>query len=135
VRVVEKSTGIGAFELLVDPATLVVYPEHGPNMMWNQKYAGLNHENMMGNYYSATPASTSGALTVDPVQALQDAQKFLDANLPGMQTAADADPFYGYYTIDYLRDGKIAGMLSVNGYTGQIFLHTWHGTFIAAQDY
>jgi hypothetical protein len=24
----------------------------------------------------------------------------------------------------------IVGMLSVNGYTGQIFLHTWHGNFI-----
>jgi hypothetical protein len=143
VRVVEKSTGIGAFELLVDPATLVVYPEHGPNMMWNLKYGGLNHSNMMGgrtagmmgNYYSTNPASTSATLTVDPAQALQDAQKFLDANLPGTQTAADADPFYGYYTIDYLRDGKVAGMLSVNGYSGQVFLHTWHGTFIAAQDY
>jgi hypothetical protein len=21
-------------------------------------------------------------------------------------------------------------MLSVNGYNGQVFLHTWHGTFI-----
>jgi hypothetical protein len=44
VRVIEQSTGIGAFELLVDPATLNVYPEHGPNMMWNLKYGGLNHQ-------------------------------------------------------------------------------------------
>jgi hypothetical protein len=143
VRVVEQSSGIGAFELLVDPASLAVYPEHGPNMMWNLKYGGMNHANMMsgrmggmmGSYYNATPATTSGAMTVDSAQALQNAQKYLDANLPGTQTAADADPFYGYYTIDYLRDGKIAGMLSVNGYTGQVFLHTWHGNFIATQDY
>jgi hypothetical protein len=143
VRVVEQSTGIGAFELLVDPASLAVYPEHGPNMMWNLKYGGLNHANMMGGrmggmmgtYYNATPAPVSGTMTVDAAQALQDAQKYLDITLPGTQTAADADPFYGYYTIDYLRDGKIAGMLSVNGYTGQVFLHTWHGNFIAAQDY
>jgi hypothetical protein len=144
VRVVEKSTGIGAFELLVDPASLAVYPEHGPNMMWNLKYGGLNHANMMGGWmggmmsYSnsnATPAPASGTMTIDAAQALQDAQKFLETNLPGTQTAADADPFYGYYTIDYLRDGKVAGMLSVNGYTGQVFLHTWHGNFIAARDY
>ncbi len=38
--------------------------------------------------------------------------------------------FYGYYTIDVERDGKIIGMLSVNGYTKQVFLHTWHGDFI-----
>jgi hypothetical protein len=24
----------------------------------------------------------------------------------------------------------MAGMLSVNGYSGQVFLHTWHGAFI-----
>jgi hypothetical protein len=143
VRVVEQSTGIGAFELLVDPANLSVYPEYGPNMMWNQKYSGLSHQNMMGgrgngrmgNYFTTTPASSAAAMTVDPAQALQTAQKYLDANLPGAQAATDADPFYGYYTIDYLKDGKIAGMLSVNGYTGQVFLHTWHGTFIATQDY
>ena len=143
VRVVEKGTGIGAFELLVDPATLAVYPEYGPNMMWNLKYGGLDHANrmggrmggMLGTYYNATQAPVSGTLTIDAAQALQDAQKFLDTNLPGTQTASDADPFYGYYTIDYLRGGKIAGMLSVNGYTGQVFLHTWHGTFIATQDY
>ena len=48
VRVVEQSTGIGAFELLVDPATLAVTPEPGPNMMWNLKYSALNHQYMMG---------------------------------------------------------------------------------------
>ena len=41
-----------------------------------------------------------------------------------------ASQFYGYYTLDFSKDGKIVGMLSVNGYSGQIFLHTWHGTFI-----
>ena len=28
------------------------------------------------------------------------------------------------------KDGKVAGMLSVNGYSGQVFLHTWHGAFV-----
>ena len=60
----------------------------------------------------------------------KDPQKYLDTYLPGTTTATDADPFYGYYTIDTLRDGKIVGMLSVNGYNGQVFLHTWHGNFI-----
>jgi hypothetical protein len=48
VRVIEQSTGIGAFELLVNPSTLAVTPEPGPNMMWNLKYGGMNHQNMMG---------------------------------------------------------------------------------------
>ena len=41
-RITEKSTGTGAFELLVDPATLSVFPEYGPNMMWNQKYGMMS---------------------------------------------------------------------------------------------
>jgi hypothetical protein len=143
VRVVEQSTGIGAFELLVDPSTLAVYPEYGPNMMWNLKYAGLNHQFMMGgrggmmgySTFSNAPAEVPPSMPVTSAQALETAQQYLDTALPGTKTAADADPFYGYYTIDILRDGKIIGMLSVNGYNGQVFLHTWHGTFIATQDY
>ena len=143
VRVVEQSTGIGAFELLVDPSTLRVTPEPGPNMMWNLKYGGMNQSNMMGgrggmmNGYapSTTPAAVSATMTVSSAQALQAAQQYLDTALPGTKTAVDADPFYGYYTIDILRDGKIIGMLSANGFSSQVFMHTWHGTFIATQDY
>ncbi len=43
VAVKESGTGLGAFELLVDPASQVAYPEYGPNMMWNLKYGGMNH--------------------------------------------------------------------------------------------
>jgi len=139
VAVKESSSGIGAFELLVDPATQTAYPEHGPNMMWNQKYGALNHQYMMGGYggllrgfdwNGTTPAEPCGAMTVSAEQAIAAAQKYLDANLPGTTAAADPIQFYGYYTLDFTRDGKVAGMLSVNGYSGQIFLHTWHGTFI-----
>ncbi len=151
VRVIEQSTGIGAFELLVDPATQVAYPEMGPNMMWNLKYGGLNHQQMidsgimggmmgangmMQGYANGTvPQNVSPDMPVSSDQALKDAQAYLDKALPGTVTAGDADPFYGYYTIDFLRDGKISGMLSVNGASGQVFLHTWHGTFTASKDY
>ena len=46
--IVEKSTGIGAFELLVDPGSKNVYPEYGPNMMWNLKYGMHSGYGMMG---------------------------------------------------------------------------------------
>jgi hypothetical protein len=150
---VEQSTGIGAFELLVDPLTQIAYPEYGPNMMWNLKYGGLNHRGMMvarfpatmmggyggmtprmgvmGGYaWNATPADVSAQMPVTEKQALETAQKYLDTYLPGVTVATDADPFYGYYTIDTLRDGEVVGMLSVNGYNSQVFLHTWHGNFI-----
>jgi len=134
-RIVEQSTGIGAIELLVDPTTLLVYPEYGPNMMWNQKYGHMGGygmmggAGMMGGYYNNS-SSASTQMTVSAEQALQLAQQYLDQQYPGYKTAIDADPFYGYYTIDIMKDNQPAGMLSVNGYSGQIFLHTWHGTFI-----
>jgi hypothetical protein len=146
VAVKETSTGKGAFELLVDPASQIAYPEHGPNMMWNVKYGALNHQNMMGGYGggmmgrggmmdaydgNSTPSAGSSAeMSVTAEQAVQYAQKYLDANITGATAANDPMQFYGYYTLDYTRNGKVAGMLSVNGFTGQAFLHTWHGTFI-----
>ncbi len=123
-RITEKSTGAGAFELLVNPATQAVFPEPGPNMMWNTKYSPMRF--MMGG--STGEATT--AMPVSAADALTAAQAYLDQNLPGAKTAEDADTFYGYYTIDILRDGKVTGMLSVNGYTSQVFLHTWHGNYI-----
>ena len=38
----EQSTGIGAFEALIDPYTGDMYPEPGPNMMWNTKYGAMS---------------------------------------------------------------------------------------------
>ena len=42
--------------------------------------------------------------------------------------------YYGYYTIMTTFDGKHYGMLSVNGYSGDVWYHTWHGMFISEVD-
>lgn len=142
VLVKEASTGLGAFELLVDSSSQTAYPEHGPNMMWNLKYGALNHQWMMGNnsgmmnmmsryaWDDTSSADVSADMTITPEQAIQNAQKYLDTNITGASAASDPIQFYGYYTLDFEKDGKVAGMLSVNGYSGQVFLHTWHGSFI-----
>lgn len=151
VVIKETETGLGAFELLVDSASQIAYPEHGPNMMWNLKYSGLNHQymmggsggmmsgnggmmgdngNMMSGWDSTVPVDVSATMTVTPEQAIAYAQQYLDTNISGATAATDPIQFYGYYTLDFEKDGKVAGMLSVNGYSGQVFLHTWHGTFI-----
>jgi hypothetical protein len=150
VLVKESATGRGAFELLVDPASQVAYPEHGPNMMWNLKYGALNHQYMMAGYGvrmmggrghmggygwdGTNPGSASAEMSVSSEQAVQYAQEYLDGNMAGAAAATDPTQFYGYYTLDFSKDGKVVGMLSVNGYSGQVFLHTWHGAFIEESD-
>jgi len=136
-QIVEKDTGIGAMELLVDPVTQTVYPEMGPNMMWNLKY-GMHSGYGMPGRFGLTPGQSntpnielSAEMPVTTVQAVEAAQTYL-ANYvdPNLTVDDHAQPFYGYYTLHVEKEGQIVGMLSVNGYNGQVFLHTWHGNYI-----
>jgi hypothetical protein len=140
----EKDTGTGAFEMLIwktapsygmmgggmmgdgwaaSPGTIT--PEPGPNMMWNTKYSPVSN-GMMGFYSNRGGSST---MTVSADRAAQLAQAYLDSNFTNAKVEM-ATQFYGYYTFDFTVNGKIAGMLSVNGYTGQVWYHSWHGAFI-----
>jgi len=132
-EVEEESTGVHAFELLINRYTGAVYPEPGPNMMWNTKYGHMG--GMMGGMMGGWWGQPSGPMTVTPQQALAYAQQYLDSYLPGTTVADEADAFYGYYTIHVLRDGQIYGMLSVNGTSGQVWYHTWHGDFIGMREF
>jgi hypothetical protein len=127
VLVKENSTGRGAFELLINKVTGAVSAEPGPNMMWNAKY-GMMSSGMMG---WITGTTTAGPMTITVDQAKADAQAFLNVNYPGT-TVGNVDTFYGYYHIDVVQADTTYGMLSVNGYTGQVWYHTWHGAFIQA---
>ena len=85
-EVEEEDTGIHAMELLIDKYTGQVYPEMGPNMMWNTKYG------MMGSYY--TGGVPTADMQVTPEQAEPLAQQHLNAYSPGL-TVAEPDTFYG----------------------------------------
>lgn len=136
--VTEKSSGMGAMELLVDPDTLSVYPEYGPNRMWNTKYGmmgsgGCGFSNVVNcgtGLYSDSSNAASANMTVSMDEAAKIANEYLTQNLTDAVVAEEGYPFYGYYTFDYMQDGEMAGMLSVNGTSGQVWLHTWHGQFI-----
>jgi len=128
-EVEEKDTGIHAMELLVDKYTGRVSPEPGPNMMWNTRYSPMG--NMMGNY-GGGPPTASMPVSADRAKTL--ARQYLDVNLPGF-TVAEADTFYGYYTLHTLKDGNVQGMLSINGYTGAVWYHDWHGPFLGMKEY
>jgi hypothetical protein len=128
----ERSTDSGAFELLASKQTGVVFPEYGPNMMWNTKYGHMvgHGQGMMTGYGNAPPTSEA---TVTPARAQQIAQQWLDVNQPGSMSESP-DAFPGYYTAHFMRDGTIAGMLSVNATTGQVWYHNWHGAFVGAAE-
>jgi len=66
-------------------------------------------------------------------KAIEYAQSYLDRAMPGT-IAAEPHAFYGYYTLHTERNGQITGMLSVNGYTGQVWYHDWHGPFISMSE-
>ncbi len=116
ISLVEKSTGRGAIEIIIDRYSGSFQPEP-QSMMWNSKYG------MMGNPQNAEMAVTSE-------QALKIAQDFLDVVYPGTE-ADEIVSYYGYYTIMTTLEGEHYGMLSVNGYSGEVWYHTWHGIFIS----
>jgi hypothetical protein len=127
----EKDTGMGAFEMLIWKRTPtssmmagVITSEPGPNMMWNTKYQMMR--GMMGLHWET---GTSNRVVVTEENAKSVAEKYLSQNFPGAHMEGIVH-FYGYYTIDFEKDGKIIGMLSVNEYSGDIWYHSWHGPFI-----
>ena len=112
-------------ELLIDKHTGQVYPEMDPNMRWNVKYG------TMGGYYGT---SSPAEMPVSPEEAGALAQQFLDRSVPDL-TVAEPDAFYGYYTLHAVKDGQVEGMLSVNGHTGAVWYHNWHGHFVQMREF
>jgi hypothetical protein len=124
ISVIETDTGRGAFEMLFDPDTREFKPEPGPNMVWNEKY-GMMGKNMMGlnqifeNDYNKNQVSRKEALVY--------AKEYLDKNEGNIEVNEEGHEFYGYYTFHTKKDNKPYGMLSVNGRTGEVWYHDWHG--------
>ncbi|MCL4376969.1 MAG: hypothetical protein M1409_01105 [Actinobacteria bacterium] len=126
IETVEKDTGFGAMELLLDKTNGVIFPEYGPNMMWNQKY-GMMNSIISTNQYN---------MAIDEQKAIELANSYLARISQNEFAGSEGQKFYGYYTIDTVnRDGTTVGMLSVNGFTGQVWYHSWHGTFTEMKEY
>lgn len=144
--IIEENTGKGAMELLVNPYTKDIYPEYGPNMMWNLKY---------GRHYNGGMMKGRGVMEGSRMMRFYDDDDHVDySNLSkdneitgeeayneGVQYLVDRDKdltlskeyreFYGYYTFHVIKNGGPKGMLSVNGFTGDLWYHDWHGELVA----
>jgi hypothetical protein len=101
-------------EVLVDRYSGLAYAEPGPNMMWNTRF-GAGRTGTEGTEYDLAEAEN---LTTN----------FLEGYLPEAQIM-ESKEMPGYYTFDFGRQ-EIEGMLSVNAYNGQIWVHTWHGPYL-----
>lgn len=140
VKLVDRQ-GRGATEVLVDPSTGAVSLEYGPAMMWNTRYGmmsgrlgsgmmgnGVGDSGMMGGFEAAP--SQPAARPTSLARAHLLAQRWLDANEPGLKVERGGDAFPGYYTLETLRGGRMSGMISVNAGTGAVWPHWWHGRFV-----
>jgi hypothetical protein len=101
-------------EVIVDRYSGSAYPEPGPNMMWNTQYG-------------AGRVQAEGAI-YDLAGSKELAEEFLTGYLPEAQIM-ESHEMPGYYTFDFGRE-DIEGMLSINAYSGQIWVHTWHGSYL-----
>ena len=94
ISVVEKDSDQGVFELLFDPYRKVIYPEYGPNMMWNTENGMTN---MMG--WSAPVEENM----MSRQEALKSAEKFAQVN--DFMVEDEGHQFPGYYTF-HTADGN-----------------------------
>jgi len=151
-------SGDKATEVLVNPATGAVFLEYGPAMMWNTRFGmmggssgsggmmggssgssgmmsgGPRSGGMMGGKYGGDPTWAPSPEITKPSVSAQEAKataaRWLAREGSGLR-ADTADAFPGYYTLHVLKGDRVAGMLSVNAYTGAVWYHRWHGRFLS----
>jgi hypothetical protein len=84
---------------------------------------------------AATPSGFDPeSLSVTPEEAIRIAEETLAQAFPDLTVDDHAEIFPGYYTLHTLENGEVEGMLSVNGYTGEVWVHTWHGQLLEVSD-
>ena len=89
---------------------------------------------MMGGGYRGDPTWAPSPATTRPSVSAQEAKALATRWLAREQSefrAGAADAFPGYYTLHVLEGERVAGMLSVNAYTGAVWYHRWHGRFVS----
>lgn len=86
---------------------------------------------MMGSG-SVDDKATTADMTIKSTDAGSSAQKYAAAQFPG-SSISNPDMFYGYYTVDIMKDGRVLALLSVDGYSGKVWLQAWPGSYLGGR--
>ena len=95
---------------------------------------GSGSGGIMGGGYGGDPTWAPSPETTKPSVSAQEAKAVATrwlAREGSKLRAGAADAFPGYYTLHVLDGDEVAGMLSVNAYTGAVWYHRWHGRFLS----
>lgn len=131
--VIEEDTGRGGFDFLVDPFTGRVYPMFGPNMTWNLKYGMHRSGGMIGRGRMRHWNGDYETFENDNEISVDEAYNYgIDyiKSYDDFTLSSESIEFYGYYTFHVIKDDLIVGLLSVNGYTGDVWYHEWQSKVI-----
>lgn len=108
------------------------------NMSWNDGTSGMmgsggmmDSDGIIGSG-TVNKDATTADMTIKSADAGSRAQKYADSQFPGSKVS-NPDMFYGYYTVDITKDGRVLALISVNGYSGQVWLQTWPGSYLGAK--
>lgn len=143
ISIIEKDTGRGAMEVMINPYTGEIYPEHSAKMMWNEKYNMHGGYSMMdnrrwnmmrgthrynSNNYNYNTSNSSNSDEISKEEAVKIADNYVKNNISEeFSVSEEGYKFYGYYTF-YIRDQRdIIDIISVNYYTGEVWYRDWHG--------
>jgi len=106
------------------------------DMMDDGVMEDMHGEGMMGldtADNSSTTGSSNADMTIKAEDARSRAQKYADVQFPGSTAGSSPDTFYGYYIVDIVKDGRVLAILSVNGYSGQVWEQAWLGSYLGGK--
>lgn len=118
VQVTDSSKKAPAFELVVNANGGAVHPTP-VTMQWNTSY-GRAQYSLQGNV---------GQMSVTSSQAAQNAKDYV-TKVSSNASVSSPVQYSGYYSFIVSDNGKTVGVLSVNGYNGQVWYQNWNGAFV-----
>ena len=119
----EKTGSKAAFGIILQSETGNGRNASGEFQRWNTKYT------QMGVISDADAVNK-----VSMADAAKAAQQALDKGSTKATVDTAGWDFYGYYLFTYKVDGKMAGLISVNGTTSDVWNYNFLGTYVSEQE-